>query len=107
MERTKAFIWCELRETLLKILDGNELDDLSLPDFLCGVKDLCDGISACKPSAIYGPPVGDSGWVEFSDGSKVKWDWDNGDFEYEGVMYTYPYQSNTTDPLYWNKELFK
>lgn len=42
---------------------------------------------------------GDMSYVYFSDGSTIKYDWDNGDFEVEDIRLDYPHY--ITDPLFW------
>lgn len=43
------------------------------------------------------PFRGDAGDVLFADGSTIRWDWDNGDFEVNGKRLEYPWGHD--DPL--------
>jgi hypothetical protein len=106
--KTKAFMWCQMRETFLVITEENfHLCDLAT--LLSGVQQLAEAINACRPVKIHGPgpQSGDQGTVYFSDGSIIDWDWDDGCFECEGTRYIYPFDYEGNDPLYWHKELFK
>jgi phage baseplate assembly protein gpV len=62
---------------------------------------LYSALKAVAPTACDDPNTGgDQGGVYFSDGSEIKYDWDNGDFESEGVRFQYPYGND--DPLWWS-----
>lgn len=88
---TQAMTWGLLRDFWLQ--SGNEMD----ADVQSRLK---DAMKLVAPTACDDPKTGgDSGDVYFSDGSTIKYDWDNGDFECEGVRLQYPYYSE--DPLWW------
>ena len=56
-------------------------------------------LEACAPVSIPNPKTdGDSGIIEFSDGSVIDWDWDDGMFECEGFTFEYPFE-NHDDPF--------
>lgn len=108
METTKAKLWVMLREVFLDLLQSDVYNYESLPeDAPLAYNKLCEAIKACAPSMVFGPPNGDSGWISFDDGSRVDWDWDNGDFEHDGVRFTYPWAESGLDPLFWDKSIFR
>lgn len=96
---SNACIWSKLRETYLDLKDtGVNGLDVALPHFKILMRQFA-------PTSVPNPSEGgwgDQGTVNFADGSYIKWDWDNGDFEFEETRLSYPWSES--DPLFWSDE---
>lgn len=105
-EKTNAKIWGKYRELWL--------------DFACELPDNSPVKESTRQIILSVSPTfvpnykddkgswGDSGSVMFSDGSEIRWDWDNGDFlipaegsDWCDTPLSYPWHAN--DPLYWKR----
>lgn len=59
------------------------------------IKALVDNeIASCSPTRVPNPDVGDSADVYFSDGSTLRWDWDEGLLSWEEISFTYPWDDD-------------
>jgi hypothetical protein len=111
MEVTKmetARKWAMLRELWLQVFEF----DCNQHSLLASIASI---IRQYPPN--YVPRVGlknsgDQGYIEFDDGSKILWDWDNGNLDYSctgtdsrgdvfdaSLNLRYPYSND--DPLFW------